>query len=141
MSIKKSAVSEITFVGLDVHKDSITSAVLEPGRETPVVDRFFHDEASLRRFAAKLGDLREVRACYEAGPTGYEFARFLHRLGIACEVIAPSLIPVAPGAKVKTAVTPGVSPTSIAWASSSRSTFRHLARRRYATSHAPVPIS
>lgn len=102
MSIRKSAAVELKFVGLDVHKDSITSAVLDPGHETPVVDRFFHDEASVRRFVATLGDLQAVRSCYEAGPTGYELARFLHRLGVACEVIAPSLIPVAPGAKVKT---------------------------------------
>ena len=102
MSIKKSAVAELKFVGLNVHKDSITSAVLEPGRETPVLDRFFRDEASVRRFVGTLGDLAAVRSCYEAGPTGYELARFLHRLGVACEVIAPSLIPVAPGAKVKT---------------------------------------
>ena len=102
MSTRKSAATEITFVGLDVHRDSITSAVLESGREAPVVDRFFHDESSIRRFVASLGDLRSVRACYEAGPTGYELARFLHRLGIGCEVIAPSLIPVTPGSKIKT---------------------------------------
>ncbi len=41
-------------------------------------------------------------ACYEAGPTGYELARLLGRLGVATEVIAPSLIPSLPGAKVKT---------------------------------------
>jgi transposase len=43
-----------------------------------------------------------VRLCYEAGPTGYDLARLLRRLGVATEVIAPSLIPVAPGAKIKT---------------------------------------
>jgi transposase len=30
-----------------------------------------------------------LRACYEAGPTGYELARLLHRMGVRCEVIAP----------------------------------------------------
>lgn len=40
--------------------------------------------------------------CYEAGPTGYGLARQLHAMGIACSVIAPSLIPKAPGDKVKT---------------------------------------
>jgi transposase len=43
-----------------------------------------------------------LRACYEAGPTGYELARHLRRVGVACEVIAPSLIPTAPGLRVKT---------------------------------------
>ena len=41
-------------------------------------------------------------ACYEAGPTGYELARVLRHAGIRCEVIAPSLIPTAPGQRVKT---------------------------------------
>jgi transposase len=102
VSIKNSAAKDLKFVGLDVHKDSITSAVLEPGHEVAVLDRFFHDEASLRRFVSSLGDPSAIRACYEAGPTGYELARYLQRAGISCEVIAPSLIPVAPGAKVKT---------------------------------------
>lgn len=102
MSIRNSAHPETTWVGLDVHRDSITSAVLGPNRVQPVVDRWFHDEANVRRFVASLGDAGTVRLCYEAGPTGYDLARYLGRLGVACEVIAPSLIPVAPGAKVKT---------------------------------------
>lgn len=93
---------ETSWVGLDVHKDSITSAVLRPGRDVPEVDRWFHDEPSVRRFVAGLGDRTLVRACYEAGPTGYDLARLLSTLGVRCEVIAPSLIPVAPGARVKT---------------------------------------
>ena len=102
MSKSNSVPSEATWVGLDVHRDSITSAVLAPGRETPVVDRWFHDEPSVRRFVASLGDPRRLRLCYEAGPTGYDLARLLRHLGVANEVIAPSLIPVAPGAKIKT---------------------------------------
>ena len=102
MSISNSALSGISWVGLDVHRDSITSAVLAPERETPVVDRWFHDEPSVRRFISGLGDPRRVRLCYEAGPTGYDLARLLGRMKVATEVIAPSLIPVAPGAKVKT---------------------------------------
>ncbi len=37
---------EVTFLGLDVHKDSISAGILEPGREIPGVDRIFHDEPS-----------------------------------------------------------------------------------------------
>jgi transposase len=102
VSIHYSAAEKTTWVGLDVHRDSITSAVLAPGRETPVVDRWFHDEPSVRRFVATLGDPALVRLCYEAGPTGYDLARLLERLGAHCEVIAPSLIPTAPGQRVKT---------------------------------------
>ncbi len=43
-----------------------------------------------------------LRACYEAGPTGYDLARLLTSMGVATEVIAPSLIPRSPGDKVKT---------------------------------------
>ena len=94
--------SGTTFVGLDVHKSSITSAVLVPGADTAVVDRFFPDEPSIRRFVSGLGDPGAVSVCYEAGPTGYSLARLLGGWGVACEVIAPSLIPVAAGARVKT---------------------------------------
>jgi transposase len=43
-----------------------------------------------------------LRACYEAGPTGYDLHRLLGSLGVRCEVVAPSLIPRAPGGKVET---------------------------------------
>lgn len=67
---KFAPVDRTVFVGLDVHKDSITSAVLRPGCDLAEVDRFFHDETCIRRFAQSLGDHRSVRVCYEAGPTG-----------------------------------------------------------------------
>ena len=102
MSTSKSAAPEVTWVGLDVHRDSITSAVLAPGTETPVVDRWFHDEPSVRRFLSTLGEPSRIHLCYEAGPTGYDLARLLRSMGTHCEVIAPSLIPVQPGQRVKT---------------------------------------
>ena len=89
-------------LGLDVHRDTISVGILAPGREVPVVERIAHDEASIRRLVGRLGDPRRLRACYEAGPTGYELARLLDRMGIGCEVIAPSLIPTAPGDRIKT---------------------------------------
>ena len=91
-----------TVLGLDVHKFSITSAVLEPGSDSPVLDRLGADRESIRRHLARLGDTGPIWACYEAGPTGYELARFLRSLGVRCEVVAPSLIPVAPSDRVKT---------------------------------------
>lgn len=74
----------------------------QPPKGRPVVDRWFDNEPSVRRFVSSLGDARALRLCYEAGPTGYDLARLLRRLGAHVEVIAPSLIPVAPGAKSKT---------------------------------------
>lgn len=89
-------------LGLDVHKDSISAAILNPGQESPDCEKIFHDEESVRRLIGRLPEPRLVRACYEAGPTGYDLARLLQSMGVGCEVIAPSLIPKAPGDKVKT---------------------------------------
>ena len=89
-------------LGLDVHKDSISVALLHPGSDAADVERIFHDETSVRRLIARLGDPRRIRACYEAGPTGYELHRLLASIGVRCEVIAPSLIPKAAGERIKT---------------------------------------
>src|SRR5207302_3474684 len=89
-------------LGLDVHKDSISVAILTPRQDAPTVERIFHDEPSVRRLIARFPDPRQLNACYEAGPTGYELHRLLQTLGVHCDVAAPSLIPRAPGDKVKT---------------------------------------
>ena len=89
-------------LGLDVHKDTISVAILTPDRDGPDVERIPHDEPSVRRLVGRLPEPRLLRACYEAGPSGYELARLLHSMDVRCEVIAPSLIPKAPGDRVKT---------------------------------------
>jgi transposase len=91
-----------SLLAMDVHKASISAAVLEPGWTSPVVDKLASDEAAVRRLLGRFEDRSRVVACYEAGPTGYELARFLGSAGVRCEVVAPSLIPVAPGNRVKT---------------------------------------
>lgn len=96
------APQDASLLAMDVHKATISAAVLEPGWEVPVHDRLASDEASIRRLLERFAEPARVLACYEAGPTGYELARFLSSLGVRCEVVAPSLIPVAPGHKVKT---------------------------------------
>ncbi len=92
----------LTYLGLDVHRDTISVAVLGPGCDAPTVDRIANDESSIRRLVAQFPDPRRLRACYEAGPTGYELARLLPAIGVRCEVIAPALIPKAPGDRIKT---------------------------------------
>jgi hypothetical protein len=89
-------------LGLDVHKDTISVAILTHDRDGPDVERITHDEASIRRLVSRFPDPRRLRACYEAGPTGYELARLLASMDVRCQVIAPSLIPKAPGDRVKT---------------------------------------
>jgi transposase len=67
-----------------------------------MVDKIAHDEVSIRRLVGRLGEPARLRVCYEAGPTGYELQRLLASLGVACDVVAPSLVPVASGDRVKT---------------------------------------
>jgi transposase len=90
-----------TFLGLDVHKNTISAGILRPGEEVPDVEEISSDEESVR-LIGRLGNPRRLRARYEAGPTGYELARLLGSLGVACQVIAPALVPTAPGDRVKT---------------------------------------
>jgi len=91
----------LTFMGLDVHKDSISAGILEPGATNPTDDRIFHDKPSIRRLLGRF-DPATLRVCYEAEPTGYGLARLPTSMGIDCQVVAPSLIPTAPGDRVKT---------------------------------------
>ena len=57
---------------------AVGEAELEPGSDTPVIDTISSDEDSVRRLVGWLDAPGLVRACYEAGPTGYELARLLH---------------------------------------------------------------
>lgn len=93
---------DLIHVGLDVHARSISVAVLPPGRDESRVTVMAPDRESVDRLVAGFVDPGGVFACYEAGPTGYDLARQLIGLGVACDVIAPSLIPRAPGERIKT---------------------------------------
>ena len=93
-----------TYVGLDVHKRTIAVAMLRPAEKVPVEWQEAHDLTTARRLARRL--LREaprrVVCCYEAGPTGYVLQRQLRAEQVMCLVVAPSLVPVKPGSRVKT---------------------------------------
>jgi transposase len=90
----------VRFVGLDVHADSIAIAVAEPGRGEPgEVATIPNDTVMLLKRLRKLG---HVKCCYEAGPTGFGLHRDLTAAGIDCIVVAPSLVPMKAGDRVKT---------------------------------------
>jgi transposase len=94
----------VVYVGLDVHKDSITIAVARQGREAAVTWKTIPYDGVRLRKALKLlvKDGEELRVCYEAGPTGFGLCRRLREAGIDCMVVAPSLVPGKPGDRVKT---------------------------------------
>lgn len=90
------------FVGLDVHAETIAVAVAEGRGQVRGLGTIPNRPEAVRRLLGKLGKAGELRVCYEAGPTGYALYWQLTTMGIACEVIAPSLAPSKPGDRVKT---------------------------------------
>lgn len=91
------------FVGMDVHQDSVVIAVFEAAADQVEDTRTLpHDLTKLRRFFTRLKKRGTIRACYEASGCGYVLQRALTQWGVACEVIAPSLIPVRSGDRRKT---------------------------------------
>jgi transposase len=90
------------FVGLDVHAETIAVAVAEPTGEVRSWGTIPNTPEAVRRLVKRLGAPETLRVCYEAGPTGYVVYRQLTALGVPCAVIAPTLVPVKAGDRVKT---------------------------------------
>jgi transposase len=92
----------ITHVALDDSKRVIVAGILKADAAVPDVREIPNDPHHLRRLFERL--LREgpVRACYEAGVSGYDLYRQLVALGVDCVVLAPALTPRRPGERIKT---------------------------------------
>ena len=94
-----------SYVGLDIHKDSIAIAIAKAGRDAPQF---------IGTTVAQLAQVRKVltrQKCtpnktlvvYEAGPCGYGWARYLNTNGWRCEVISPAhVVRSAAGKAIKT---------------------------------------
>ena len=85
-----------TYIGLDVHKDTIAVALAEAGVRGDVREygKIANTPATVQALATKLSRVgNALRFCYEAGPCGYGIQRQLTWLGHGCVVVAPSLIP------------------------------------------------
>jgi transposase len=92
------------FVGLDVHKDSITVACVGSSAAGPVIDvgTFGAQQYALDRMIKKVAGRGRLRLAYEAGPCGFWLHRYLRSKGLDCVVVAPSLVPKRPGDRIKT---------------------------------------
>ena len=93
---------KVRFLCLDVHAETIAVAIAEPEGEVRSLGTIPNREDSLRKMIKKLGPPDKLRVCYEAGPTGYVIYWQLAELGVKCEVIAPTLVPMKAGDRVKT---------------------------------------
>ena len=66
------------FLGLDVHKESVTIAVLPSDAAAPThVDKLDDDLTKLRRYLERLGPAATLQACSEASGAGYVLQREL----------------------------------------------------------------
>jgi transposase len=93
---------KLRFLGMDVHAETIAVAVAEPNGEVRILGTIANREESIRKLVKKLGPPEHLRACYEAGPTGYVLYWQLTQLGVECAVVAPTLVPTKAGDRVKT---------------------------------------
>lgn len=92
----------ITHVALDDSKRVIVAGILQPGEVEPELRQIPNDPRPIRRLFERLKREGPVKACYEAGPSGYDLYRQLTALGVPCQVIAPALTPRKPGERIKT---------------------------------------
>jgi transposase len=93
---------KLRFLGLDVHAETIAAAVAEPDGEVRSLGTIANRDESIRKLIKKLGPVKQLRACYEAGPTGFVLYWQLTQLGVECAVVAPTLVPRKSGDRVKT---------------------------------------
>ena len=91
------------YVGLDVHKESITVAYALGNGEVELLGKIGTTKTDIDRLCKRLqSKARRICIVYEAGPCGYGLYRELLQKGFDCLVCAPSLIPRKPGERVKT---------------------------------------
>ena len=95
----------VKFIGLDVHKKTITIAIADQGRQNKprVYGAITNDLDAMDKFCRKMvSTASRLYFVYEAGPCGYGICRHLTNKGFDCMVAAPSLIPKKSGDRIKT---------------------------------------
>ncbi len=89
------------YLGLDVHAETIVAAIAEGRSKVRSVGAFRNRPEGLRKLLERVGT-KDLKVCYEAGPTGYALYWELTKQGVECEVIAPSMTPQKSGERIKT---------------------------------------
>ena len=84
--------SNVRFIGLDVHAETISVAVAEPDGEVRSLGVIPNRPESIRKLVKKLGPAEGLRVCYEAGPTGYVLYAHSARRGGAGRAGGPSCV-------------------------------------------------
>src|ERR1700733_5098024 len=92
----------LRYIGLDVHAETIAIAVAEAAGDVRSLGTIPNRPEAIRKMVHQLGPVERLRVCYEAGPCGYVLYWQCVRLGVPWAVVAPSLVPVKPGDRVKT---------------------------------------
>src|SRR5439155_8872339 len=91
-----------TIIAFDQHAATTVAAVLLPGHRAPALQTLASDSPTILKSVERLRREEPITCCYEAGPCGFELQRALRARDIACEVIAPALIPRRAGDRIKT---------------------------------------
>lgn len=129
--------SELTFIGLDVHARSVAAAVLDGSTGEVRSCAAPAHTAELVTWLRARGD--SIAVAYEAGPTGFGLARACEAAHIPCLVAAPSRIARAPGERVKTDRRDALKLARLcASASWSQCACRALSKKPPVTSYAPA---
>lgn len=92
--------SQLTYIGLDVHARSVVAGVLEGSTGEVRTCKAPAGTSELVAWLRNQGEALSV--AYEAGPTGFGLARACEAATIPCLVAAPSKIARASGERVKT---------------------------------------
>lgn len=94
--------NEKKFIGLDVHKETISVAVFGTKGNDPEAEKdIVNDRVKIKKLFSQWNP-KDLKVCYEAGPTGFALYRQLKGLGIDVQVIAPGRIHRAPADRIKT---------------------------------------
>jgi transposase len=97
---RRQVMSNVKFIGMDVHKNSITIASADEDRQDPgrIYGTIKNNFEALDKFCRKMVSTpSQLRFVYEAGPCGYGIYRHLSNKGFDCMVAAPSMIPKKSG--------------------------------------------